>query len=107
MTHSEIQEQLAKEFNKPKSLIKLVTDNFWIAFKNAIYNPIDSKGKIMIPLLGTFYIKKNSVDRAVIKAHEKKFIKPVLGKSTIDFYEELQTVLKQNERQASKKVLDQ
>lgn len=104
MTHTEIQEQLAKEFNKPKSLIKLVTDNFWIAFKKAITNPIDSKGRIMIPFLGTFYIKQNSIDRAVIKAHEKKFTKPVLGKTTIEFYEELQSVLKQNERQASKKV---
>jgi len=106
MTNTEIQEQLAKEFNLPKSLIKLVIDNFWISFKNALTNPIDSKGKIILPFLGTFFIKLYSVEKVLEKAKEKKFTKNIPNKTTIEFYEELQTVLKQNERQTSKKILD-
>lgn len=98
-----IQEQLAKEFGKSPQLIKLVIDNFWIAFKKALTNPIDSKGRIVIPHLGSFVIRKGKVEDSIRKSKDMKFTKLVSGTPPLDFYENLQHTLTQNERQSSKK----
>jgi nucleoid DNA-binding protein len=103
MKQEEIFEVLEKEFNLEQKHVKLIVDSFWSGLRKYLTNPLESKGRIIIPHIGTFNISKVSVDRVKNKLEQKE-IKRLQTVRSIDFYTELANVLKTNERQARKQT---
>lgn len=103
MKQQEIFEVLKHEFNLEEKQTKLIIDSFWNGLRKYLTNPLESKGRIIIPHIGTFNISKTSVDTMKNKLEQKE-VKRLQTVRSIDFYTELANVLKTNERQARKQT---
>lgn len=100
MKQGEIEEVLMKEFNLSEKQVKLIIGSFWLEVRKYFTNPIISKGKILLPHIGSFFINQYAV-KSAIKSIKTSGVKRRIR--TLEFYEELNQVLQSNERQTSKK----
>lgn len=101
MKQEEIFDTLRREFNLEEKQTKLIIDSFWSGVRYYLTHPLESKGKIILPGLGTFNISPYAVDK-VIERIENKEIKGSRTIKSLDFYHELAETLKKNERQSRK-----
>lgn len=103
MNQEEIFNTLRKEFKLDEKQTKLIIDSLWSGIRSYLTDPLNSKGRIILPKLGTFNISPYAVDK-VIERIESKDIKRTRTIRNLEFYEELAETLKKNARQARKKT---
>lgn len=101
MSQEEIIQELSKKFNLDEKQVKLIIDTFWASLRRQLTNPLSSRGKILLPHLGSFVLSSHAVNEAIRKITNKE-IKSTRTIRSLDFYQELAKVLKDNERQTSK-----
>lgn len=100
MKQNEIEEVLMKEFNLDEKQVKLIIESFWYEIRKYFTNPLLSKGKILLPYIGSFFINQYAVEHIIQNIKTSNIKRKVRN---LEFYEELKQVLKDNERQAGKK----
>lgn len=103
MTHNEIIEQISKEMNLNETKTKLIVDSFWKTLRYYLTNPLESKSKILIPHIGSFNLSEKAIVNIINKLNNKE-IKRTQTVKSIEFYENLLNVVKNNERQSRKKI---
>lgn len=106
MNQKEIIEDLSKELNLPQEKIKLVIESFWKTLRYYLTTPEESKGRIIIPYLGTFNLSKYAIINVINKLNNKE-IKRTQTIRTIEFYNELLKIVETNERQARKEIINE
>ena len=102
MKIDDIMYTLKKEFDIPEDQLELIISSFWKGFRYYLTSPLESKGKILLPHLGSFNIDVYSVNRMIEKIEQKE-IKRTQTVKSLEFYKELAEKLKENERQSRKK----
>lgn len=98
MKQSEILDVLKKEFNLTAEHVKLIETHLWHAIRYYITNPLEAKGRILIPGSFTFYIPKYKLNRYLKDASNK--IENNKETHNLEFYNKLKAIIETYERQA-------
>lgn len=103
MKQEDIISTLQDEFGLEKKQVELIINNFWSEIRHYFTNPLESKGRIILPHVGTFNIFEHSVDNVINKIETKGLAKQLY---TLEFYNELKQTVKRNGKRQAKQQTD-